>query len=114
MTVFLNAPVTATIDDLKTQALPSLEQYSSSIPAEDLEDAAMPIHNIDEPIPIVKDVTDFELCKAKRDRSGRVIDYDVLESNAVVRDKLSNWEIVYFRFKDESGTLVIFSVIPFR
>lgn len=90
-TIFLNAPHPTTIGALKTQALSALSQF-----AETTEDD----------FPKATALSDFEICRAKRDRrTGTVIEYDVLDDKALVNKELENWEVVYFRFRNEAGEL---------
>ncbi|KAF8592112.1 hypothetical protein K439DRAFT_1250185, partial [Ramaria rubella] len=86
LTIFLNAPHPTTVATLKTQALSALSQF-----AETMDD-----------VPKVATVDDFEFCRATK-QQGKIVAFDVLETKSTVRDTLSNWEIIYFRFRNDSG-----------
>ncbi|GJJ07151.1 hypothetical protein Clacol_001351 [Clathrus columnatus] len=105
LTIFLSAPVTATITDLKSQALPALERYSTVQEENEDVDIDLPPVKQDDILPKVTEISDFEFCKAKRDRAGKIIEFDVLDAKAVIRETLSNWESIYFRFRNEAGKL---------
>lgn len=86
LTVFLNAPHPTTIAALKTQALAALLQFSDTI----------------DDVPRARSVDDFEFCSATK-QQGKIVAFDVLDTHAIVRDTLSNWEVIYFRFRNEHG-----------
>ncbi|KAF8507600.1 hypothetical protein JB92DRAFT_2959171 [Gautieria morchelliformis] len=87
-TVFLNAPHPTTIAALKSQALSALSQFS----------------DIYGDVPKVTTIDDFEFCRATR-QYGKIVAFDVLETMSTVRETLSNWEVIYFRFRNEHGKL---------
>ena len=86
LTVFLNAPHPTTVAALKTQALAALVQFSDA----------------GENVPKVRTVDDFEFCRATKQK-GIIVAFDVLENKSIVRETLSNWEVIYFRFRNENG-----------
>ncbi|KAG2060227.1 hypothetical protein BDR06DRAFT_859545, partial [Suillus hirtellus] len=93
VTIFLTVPQTATIAFLKDEALSAL---TSRVATED------------DSFPHVQSTSDFELARAvkekEKNRSG--VTYEALESNKVVRGLLTNWEVLYFQFRDEEGNLM--------
>jgi hypothetical protein len=86
-TVFLNAPHPTTIAALKAQALSALSQFSDTYGD----------------VPKVTTIDDFEFCRATREQ-GKIVAFDVLETMSTVRETLSNWEVIYFRFRNEHGS----------
>ncbi|KAG1833569.1 hypothetical protein EV424DRAFT_1533043 [Suillus variegatus] len=93
VTIFLTVPQTATIAFLKDEALSAL---TSRVATED------------DSFPHVQSTSDFELARAvkekEKNRSG--VTYEALESNKAVRGLLTNWEVLYFQFRDEEGNLM--------
>jgi hypothetical protein len=60
-----------------------------------------------EDVPQVRAVDDFEICR--RDKTGK---YEMLDEGKELKEsRVSNWEVLYIQFKDESGELLI-SIIP--
>lgn len=55
-------------------------------------------------VPAVKTVDDFELCRAVREKGKPTGGYELLDPSDKVKDHLVNWDSVYIRFRDESGT----------
>jgi len=56
-------------------------------------------------VPTVKTVDDFELCRAVKEKGKPAGDYTLLDHvSGRVKDHLVNWDSVYIRFRDESGT----------
>ena len=56
-------------------------------------------------VPTVKTVDDFELCRAVKEKGKPTGDYELLDhASGRVKDHLANWDSVYIRFRDESGT----------
>lgn len=86
----MTVPQTATITFLKDEALSAL---TSRVATED------------DSFPHVQSTSDFELARAvkekEKNRSG--VTYEALESNKAVRGLLTNWEVLYFQFRDEEG-----------
>jgi len=87
LTIFLNAPHPTTIAALKTQALAALSQFSD-----------------EDDVPKASTIDDFEFCRATKSQ-GKIVAFDVLETKSTVRDTLNNWEVIYLRFRNESGKL---------
>ena len=81
-------PQTATIASLKHEAYTALTSD---------------VNQVDD-VPLVTSKDDFEICKARKDRPKRTArEYDVLDESMLVRSCLSNWEILFIQFRDESG-----------
>ena len=56
-------------------------------------------------VPTVKTVDDFELCRAVKEKGKPTGKYELLDhESGRVKDHLVNWDSVYIRFRDESGT----------
>ena len=55
-------------------------------------------------VPTAKTVEDFELCRAVKEKGRPTGDYELLDQSGRVKDGLANWDSVYIRFRDESGT----------
>jgi len=53
-------------------------------------------------MPKSRQCLDFEFCRATKSQ-GKIVAFDVLETKSTVRDTLSNWEVIYLRFRNESG-----------
>ena len=68
--------------------------------------AALYLHGDRVPqVPTVKTVDDFELCRAVKEKGKPTGDYELLDHvSGRVKDHLANWDSVYIRFRDESGT----------
>ncbi|KAG1906883.1 uncharacterized protein F5891DRAFT_974726 [Suillus fuscotomentosus] len=94
VTIFLTVPQTATIAFLKDEALSAL---TSRVATED------------DSFPHVQSTSDFELARAVKEkektRSG--VTYEALESNKAVRGLLTNWEVLYFQFRDEGNLMPV-------
>ncbi|KAG2349222.1 hypothetical protein BDR05DRAFT_867611, partial [Suillus weaverae] len=93
VTIFLIVPQSATIALLKDEALSAL---TSRVAAED------------DSFPHVQSASDFELARAvkgkEKGKSG--VTYEALEADKTIRGLLSNWEVLYFQFRDEDGNLM--------
>ena len=57
-------------------------------------------------VPTAKTVDDFELCRAIKEKGKPTGDYELLDVSGRVKDNLANWDSVYIRFRDESGTSI--------
>jgi hypothetical protein len=56
-------------------------------------------------VPTAKTVDDFELCRTVKEKGKPTGDYELLDhASGRVKDHLANWDSVYIRFRDESGT----------
>jgi hypothetical protein len=56
-------------------------------------------------VPAAKTVDDFELCRAVKEKGKPTGKYELLDhASGRVKDHLVNWDSVYIRFRDESGT----------
>lgn len=56
-------------------------------------------------VPAAKAVDDFELCRAVKEKGKPTGEYELLDHvSGRVKDHLVNWDSVYIRFRDESGT----------
>jgi uncharacterized protein with PIN domain len=90
VTIFLTVPQSATIALLKDEALSAL---TSRVATED------------DSFPHVQSTSDFELARAVKEkekgRSG--VTYETLEVDKAIRGLLTNWEVLYFQFRDEDG-----------
>ena len=60
-------------------------------------------------VPTAGTVDDFELCRAVKEKGKPTGDYELLDhASGRVKDHLVNWDSVYIRFRDESGTSSLF------
>lgn len=56
-------------------------------------------------VPTANTVDDFELCRAVKEKGKLTGNYELLDHvSGKVKDHLVNWDSVYIRFRDESGT----------
>ena len=55
-------------------------------------------------VPTAATVDDFELCRVVKEKGKPNGDYVLLDVSGKVKDHLVNWDSVYIRFRDESGT----------
>ena len=56
-------------------------------------------------VPTAKTVDDFELFRAVKEKGKPTGDYELLDHvSGRVKDHLVNWDSIYIRFRDESGT----------
>jgi len=52
-----------------------------------------------------KTIDDFELCRAVKEKGKPTGEYELLDhASSRVKDHLVNWDSIYIRFRDESGT----------
>jgi len=98
VTIFLTVPQSATIALLKDEALSAL---TSRVATED------------DSFPHVQSTSDFELaCAVKGKEKGRSgVTYEALEADKAIRGLLTNWEVLYFQFRDEDGECTIRALI---
>ena len=68
--------------------------------------AALYLHGDRVPqVPTIKTVDDFQLCRAVKEKGKPTGEYELLDhESGRVKDHLVNWDSVYSRFCDESGT----------
>lgn len=63
----------------------------------------------DDSFPHVQTTSDFELARAVKEkekgRSG--VTYETLDVDKAIRGLLTNWEVLYFQFKDDDGECTI-------
>lgn len=91
LSIRITAPPEEAISNLKEEVLSAL--------------TALYLHGDNVPqVPAAKTVDDFELCRAIKERGKQSGEYDVLDDSGRVKDHLANWDSVYIRFRDESGT----------
>lgn len=56
-------------------------------------------------VPTAETVDDFELCRAVKEKGKPPVDFELLDHvSGRVKDHLANWDSVYIRFRDGSGT----------
>ncbi|KAG2155103.1 uncharacterized protein EDB93DRAFT_135229 [Suillus bovinus] len=93
VTIFLTVPQSATIAFLKDEALSAL---TSRVATED------------DSFPHIQSTDDFELARGvkEKDKNKSGVTYEALEANKAVRGLLTNWEVLYFQFRDEEGNLI--------
>ncbi|KAJ8087141.1 hypothetical protein PM082_005969 [Marasmius tenuissimus] len=97
LTIFVTAQPTDTIASVKEEVLSALSSDANQ--KADMED----------PVPSVQTVDDFELSKPIRgkDRNAPPSGYELLKSTTKIKDaKLVGWETLYIQFRDPSGELV--------
>ena len=63
-------------------------------------------------VPTAKTVDDFELCRAVKEKGKVTGNYALLDISGKVKDHLLNWDSIYIRFRDESGTCSTPYLIP--
>ncbi|OAX43251.1 hypothetical protein K503DRAFT_862419 [Rhizopogon vinicolor AM-OR11-026] len=93
VTIFLTVPQSATIASLKDEALSALTSR---------------VATDDESFPHVSSTNDFELARTakEKEKSRSGVTYEVLESDKSIRGLLTNWEVLYFQFRDEESNLM--------
>ncbi|KAF5371315.1 hypothetical protein D9758_004204 [Tetrapyrgos nigripes] len=90
LTIFFTLSPSATVASLKEEALGALTSDVNQV----------------EDVPQVHAVDKFEICR--RDKAGR---YELLDEGKELKEsKISNWEVLYIQFKDESGNLAPITV----
>ncbi|THU91912.1 hypothetical protein K435DRAFT_726718 [Dendrothele bispora CBS 962.96] len=83
LTIFFTLPPATTIASLKEEALSALTSDVNQV----------------EDVPKVSSVDEFEIC-----RKDKAAAYELLDDEKELKEcKVSNWEILYLQFKDESG-----------
>jgi len=92
LSIIVTAPQEEAISKLKEEVLSAL--------------TALYLHgNKVAQVPTVKTIDDFELCHAVKEKGKPTGDYALLDHvSGRVKDHLVNWDSVYIRFRDESGT----------
>ncbi|KAF8835967.1 hypothetical protein BDN67DRAFT_974732 [Paxillus ammoniavirescens] len=122
LTIFLTAPQSSTIETIKGEALSALTSdvlLSSSsgvpriptAPGEDLE-MSYEEESGEGEVPRVKSTEDFELCRVVKDKgksnatSSTPTSYEALDPSNPIKGLLSNWEVLYVRFRDGEGNLM--------
>ncbi|KAF8338824.1 uncharacterized protein EI90DRAFT_3039284 [Cantharellus anzutake] len=104
--VHFTASLASTLQDLKHETLSALSQFST------LEDN----------LPSITSIDDFELHRKEVQPGPRgvppTVRYVPLEDDKTVKQLgLSNWEVLYVRYKDESGSplcfVTDFELVPF-
>lgn len=104
----LTAPQSSTIASLKAEALTALTApvLHNPIPPSELDETLMDVDHPDSEewkIPEVTHLSDFELCRALREKGRPTGRYDIMDDNATIKELLVNWEHVFVRFRDENG-----------
>ncbi|KAK7470118.1 hypothetical protein VKT23_001559 [Stygiomarasmius scandens] len=86
LTIFFTLPPATTIASLKEEALSALTSDVNQV----------------EDVPKVSTVDEFEIC-----RKSKASGYERLDNDRELREsKISNWEVLYLQFRDESGKLL--------
>ena len=62
-------------------------------------------------MPNVMDEEDFEISRAVKDKGKKTVQYEVLEGSQTVKDNLTNWEVLFLQFRDQSGKSAVSSPI---
>jgi hypothetical protein len=60
----------------------------------------------------VTDERSFEISRAVKDKGKRTVQYEVLDGSRNVKDTLTNWEVLFLQFRDQSGKSAITSTHP--
>ncbi|KAI0321958.1 hypothetical protein OF83DRAFT_106763 [Amylostereum chailletii] len=90
ITVFLTFPNTATVAEVKEEVLSAL--------VADISQGFT--------LPKTSTVDDFALTRGIQGKGHVPGQYDLLDDEQVLKDVVSNWEILFVRFKDISGELL--------
>jgi hypothetical protein len=89
LTIFFTVAPTDTVAFLKSEALSALQSHAG----QQLEG-----------VPKVTDESQFEICRATKER-GSVTpgQHVVLDESETIKGTLSNWEVLFVQFRDDSG-----------
>jgi hypothetical protein len=88
LTIFLTASPRDTVASLKQEVLLALTARVNGVDG----------------VPKVTTVDDFELCKLKDTKSKQIPpEYTPVDPSLQIKPHLSNWEVLFLQFKDESG-----------
>jgi hypothetical protein len=87
LTIFITTPPNTTIASLKTEAFSALSSDVNQV----------------EDVPKVMDERDFEISRAVKDKGKTTVEYEVLEGSQTVKDTLTNWEVLFLQFRNQSG-----------
>jgi hypothetical protein len=99
LSIAITAPQEEAISKLKEEVLSAL--------------SALYLHGDRVPqVPTAKTSEDFELCRAVKEKGKPSGKYELLDVSGRIKDHLVNWDSVYIRFRDESGTCPTLQLIP--
>jgi len=90
LTIFITTEPATRIASLKAEALSALSSEVNQV----------------EDVPKVMNERDFEISRAVKDKGKKTVQYEVLEGSQTVKDTLTNWEVLFFQFRDQSGNLL--------
>ncbi|PCH40990.1 hypothetical protein WOLCODRAFT_137118 [Wolfiporia cocos MD-104 SS10] len=62
-------------------------------------------------VPRVAGLDDFELCRSVKERGRPTGRYELLDSSAVVKTSVANWEHIFVQFRDTDGELLPVKVL---
>ena len=84
LTIFITISPNATIASLKTEALSALSSDVNQV----------------EDVPKVTNERAFEICRMRGKQS---VQYEVLEASQTIEGTVTNWEVLFFQFRNQSG-----------
>jgi hypothetical protein len=87
LTILLTTPPNTTIASLKREAFSALSSDVNQV----------------EDVPRIMDEDSFEISRAVKDKGKKTVQYEVLEGSQTVKDNLTNWEVLFLQFRDQSG-----------
>ncbi|KAI0832743.1 hypothetical protein BC628DRAFT_1335763 [Trametes gibbosa] len=104
LTIFVTFPSTATVEDVKLEALSALQ--SSVLENPEPHPEVMDEEQSEWQVPTVESVHDFELARATKAQGRPTGKYEKLDPGVQLKTVLVNWDPVFVQFKDPNGGLL--------
>ncbi|KAI0371539.1 hypothetical protein BV20DRAFT_993180 [Pilatotrama ljubarskyi] len=104
LTVFLTFPSTATVAEVKEEALSALT--ASVLDNPEPNPAVMDEDSGEWEVPKVSSLDDFELARMVKAQGRPTGRYEKLDPGAQLKSVLANWDPVFVQFKDPDGLLL--------
>lgn len=58
-----------------------------------------------EDVPKVNSIGDFEICREVKENRNPTGEFEIMTGSEIVKEVLMPWEVIFIRFRDESGEL---------
>ncbi|KAI0751101.1 hypothetical protein C8Q80DRAFT_1155534 [Daedaleopsis nitida] len=106
LTVLTTVSSTATVNDLKGEALEALQSSVLQAPSSHAEFAMDEDSDPSEwVVPKVSSMDEFELARAVKDKGRPTGLYEKLDRTAQLKNVVTNWDSVFIQFRDPNGGL---------
>ncbi|KAI0776143.1 hypothetical protein BD413DRAFT_261620 [Trametes elegans] len=104
LTVFATFPSSATVQEVKAEALSALQ--SSVLQNSEPHPEAMDEDNSEWVVPRVSSLDDFELARMGKAQGRPTGQYEKLEPGATLKSVVANWDPIFIQFKNADGELL--------